>query len=163
MDYQIRNVETIDIDTLIKINELSIPAVNSITKTQFEWFYKNSLYFKLIQSVEKEVQGFLLTLDSSLDYESLNYKWFQERYDDFAYIDRIAILEKHKRNGLGRKLYMDLEKSIKSDYKMIACEYNLRPMNYESEKFHISIGYQRAGNLITQKGAKEVSLMIKNI
>ena len=104
MDYQIRNVETIDLDTLIMINELSIPAVNSITKAQFEWFYKNSLYFKLIQSAEKEVQGFLLTLNSSLDYESLNYKWFQERYDDFAYVDRIAILEKYKRNGLGRKI-----------------------------------------------------------
>ena len=36
MDYQIRNVEVADIEDLIKINELSVPAVNSISKAQFE-------------------------------------------------------------------------------------------------------------------------------
>jgi predicted GNAT superfamily acetyltransferase len=46
---------------------------------------------------------------------------------------------------------------------MITCEYNLKPMNHESEKFHLSIGYQRVGKLNTQEGAKEVSLMVKNI
>ena len=44
MDSQIRNVELNDINDLIRINELSIPAVNSITEAKFEWFY-NSLDF----------------------------------------------------------------------------------------------------------------------
>jgi len=163
MNYQIRNVEVADIEDLIKINELSVPAVNSISFAKFEWFHQNSIYFKLIQSINNEVHGFLLVLNSLLDYESLNYKWFQERYSSFAYIDRIAILEEYKRSGLGKKLYLDLEKSIKSNYKMITCEYNLKPMNHESEKFHISIGYQQVGKLNTQEGTKEVSLMVKNL
>ena len=164
MNYRIRNVKITDIEDLVKINELSLPAVNSISKSKFEWFYSNSIYFKLIQTTNNnEVHGFLLALNSLLNYESLNYKWFQERFNLFAYIDRIAILDKYKRNGLGKKLYADLEKSIKSKYNMIMCEYNLKPMNYESEKFHISVGYKRVGKLITHEGIKEVSLMIKKI
>ena len=74
MDTQIRNVELNDINDLIRINELSIPAVNSITKAKFEWFYNNSLYFRLIKSTGDEIYGFLLALNSELDYESINYK-----------------------------------------------------------------------------------------
>lgn len=163
MDSQIRNVELNDINDLIRINELSIPAVNSITEAKFEWFYNNSLYFRLIKSSGDEIYGFLLALNPALDYESINYKWFQNRYDQFAYIDRVAILKKYKRNGLGKKLYSDLEQTIKDNYKMITCEYNLKPMNLESEKFHLAIDYERVGSLVTENGAKEVSLMLKNI
>ena len=56
-----------------------------------------------------------------------------------------------------------LEQTIKDNYKMIACEYNLKPMNLESEKFHLAIDYERVGSLVTENGAKEVSLMLKNI
>ena len=117
----------------------------------------------LIKSSGDEIYGFLLALNPALDYESINYKWFQSRYDQFAYIDRVAILKKYKRNGLGKKLYLDLEQTIKDNYKMIACEYNLKPMNLESEKFHLAIDYERVGSLVTENGAKEVSLMVKNI
>ena len=106
MDSQIRNVELNDINDLIRINELSIPAVNSITEAKFEWFYNNSLYFRLIKSTGDEIYGFLLVLNSALDYESINYKWFQNRYDQFAYIDRVAILKKYKRiDGLVNNAY----------------------------------------------------------
>jgi predicted GNAT superfamily acetyltransferase len=36
-------------------------------------------------------------------------------------------------------------------------------MNLESEKFHLAIDYERVGSLVTENGAKEVSLMVKNI
>jgi predicted GNAT superfamily acetyltransferase len=73
----IRNVESIDIQELIRINDLAVPAVNSISSNKFEWFLENSLYFKLIESSSKEVKGFLLVLPEDLEYESLNYKWFK--------------------------------------------------------------------------------------
>ncbi len=159
----IRNVESIDIQELIRINDLAVPAVNSISSNKFEWFLENSLYFKLIESSSKEVKGFLLVLPEDLEYESLNYKWFNKRYKKFAYIDRIAILNKFKRKGFGKFFYSDLENTIKSNYSMIACEYNIKPMNIESERFHISIGFEKIGEQITDNGNKEVALMVKNL
>ena len=159
----IRNVDLNDIDKIIKINELSVPAVNSISRNKFEWFIKNSIYFKLIESSSYEIKGFLLALNQEINYESLNYKWFKQRNKKFVYVDRIAILDKFKRIGLGRMLYQDLETSVKSDYDIITCEYNLKPMNYESEKFHKSTGFMQVGELITDSGNKEVALMLKEI
>ena len=159
----IRNVDLNDIDKIIKINELSVPAVNSISRNKFEWFIKNSIYFKLIESPGYEIKGFLLVLNQAIDYESLNYNWFKQRNKKFVYIDRISILDKFKRNGLGRMLYQDLEIRVKSDYDIIACEYNLKPMNHESEKFHKSTGFKQVGELITHNGNKEVALMLKQI
>jgi predicted GNAT superfamily acetyltransferase len=46
---------------------------------------------------------------------------------------------------------------------MIACEYNLKPMNYESEKFHLFIGFEKIGEQNTDNGNKEVALMVKKI
>jgi predicted GNAT superfamily acetyltransferase len=126
----IRNVESSDIQELIRINDLAVPAVNSISSNKFEWFLENSLYFKLIESSSKEVKGFLLVLPEDLEYESLNYKWFNKRYKKFAYIDRIAILNKFKRKGFWKIFYSDLENTIKSNYSMIACEYNLKANEY---------------------------------
>ena len=159
----IRNVESSDIQEIIRINDLAVPAVNSISSNKFEWFLENSLYFKLIESFSKEVKGFLLVLRQNLEYESLNYIWFNKRFKKFAYIDRVAILNQYKRKGFGRKFYSDLENTIKSNYDMIACEYNLKPMNYESEKFHLSIGFKKIGEQITDNGNKEVALMVKKI
>ena len=80
----IRNVKSSDIQEIIRINDLAVPAVNSISSNKFEWFLENSLYFKLIESSSKEVKGFLLVLPEDLEYESLNYKWFNKRYKKFA-------------------------------------------------------------------------------
>ena len=159
----IRNVESSDIQEIIRINDLAVPAVNSISSNKFEWFLENSLYFKLIESSSKEVKGFLLVLRQNLEYESLNYIWFNKRFKKFAYIDRIAISNQFKRKGFGRKFYSDLENTIKSNYDMIACEYNLKPMNYESEKFHLFIGFKKIGEQNTDNGNKEVALMVKKI
>ena len=74
----IRNVESSDIQEIIRINDLAVPAVNSISSNKFEWFLENSLYFKLIESSSKEVKGFLLALRQNLEYESLNYIWFNK-------------------------------------------------------------------------------------
>jgi predicted GNAT superfamily acetyltransferase len=36
-------------------------------------------------------------------------------------------------------------------------------MNYESEKFHLSIGFEKIGEQNTDNGNKEVALMVKKI
>ena len=159
---QVSKVEIDDLSIIRVINDEAIPAVNSVSMEEFVWFHKNSIYFKKV-SLDESLAGFLLVLPMNIPYKSLNYTWFSKRYDNFAYIDRIAVKEEFKGSGIGTLLYKDLEKSLPKEIKMIACEYNLKPMNLESEKFHLAIDYERVGSLVTENGAKEVSLMLKNI
>ena len=99
----------------------------------------------------------------NISYKSLNYNWFSERYDDFVYIDRIAVKEDFKNSGIGRSLYKDLEKFLPRDIKMIACEYNIKPLNEVSKNFHKKMNYKNVGTQLTENNTKEVSLMIKKI
>ena len=45
--------------------------------------------------------GFVICLPPGTDYGSLNYAWFDERYDAFVYVDRIAVAEVHRNKGVG--------------------------------------------------------------
>ena len=160
--FKLRNVTIEDIKDIILINEDAIPAVNSVSHEEFLNFYEKKTYFKVAINNDNNICGFLLVLPSGLDYQSLNYKWFTERYSDFAYIDRIAISSKYRGLGIGKSLYLDLERSL-DEYNMIACEFNIEPPNPISKKFHESLNYKNVGFQFTENNTKKVSLMVKNI
>ena len=160
--FTLRDAEHSDIDKIVRINESAIPAVNYVSYNEFEWFLHRKLYFKIAENSHGAISGFLLVLPSGLDYKSLNYKWFSGRYEKFAYIDRIVIMDEFKKNGIGKSLYQDLEKNI-SEYELIACEFNIEPPNPISKKFHESLNYENVGYQLTENETKKVSLMIKKI
>ena len=159
---QISFVDRDELTLINKINEEAIPAVNTVSKKEFIWFYENSIYFKKV-TVKKILAGFLLVLPMNIPYKSLNYSWFSKRFNDFAYIDRIAVKEEYKSLGIGTLLYSDLEQSLPKDIKIIACEYNIKPLNKVSQNFHQKMEYKNVGTQFTENNTKEVSLMIKKI
>ena len=129
---------------------------------QFKSFLRDSIYFKVVTNRSQKICGFLLVLPSGLEYDSLNYKWFSSRYEKFAYIDRIAISKNWRNKGMGKSLYTDLENTLK-DYNLIACEFNVIPLNLVSKQFHESLDYENVGFQLTENGTKKVSLMTKKI
>ena len=160
--HNLRNVKIDDLKDIIEINEESIPAVNTISLMQFKSFLRDSIYFKVVINRSQKICGFLLVLPSGLEYDSLNYKWFSSRYEKFAYIDRIAISKNWRNKGMGKSLYTDLENTLK-DYNLIACEFNVIPLNQVSKQFHESLNYENVGFQLTENGTKKVSLMTKKI
>tara|TARA_Y100000741_G_scaffold257211_1_gene198324 strand:- start:2 stop:496 length:495 start_codon:yes stop_codon:yes gene_type:complete len=161
--FKLREVTISDLEKIRKINEEAIPAVNTVSLDEFKWFLKRSIYFKVSLNEDEQVCGFLLVLPTGLEYESLNYKWFSDKFSDFAYIDRIAVKDEFRGKGIGKSLYVDLEKSVMKDIKRIACEFNIKPPNLVSKKFHEGLSYKRVGTQLTENETKEVSLMIKEI
>ena len=161
--YKLRNTLEDDLSEIFHINEASIPAVNTVSMDEFKWFLSKKTYFKCAEDEDRKICGFLLVLPPGLDYESLNYKWFSGRYSNFAYIDRIAIDERSKRKGIGSSLYTDLESTMKDKYDLIACEFNIKPLNETSKKFHEKLDYKNVGYQYTENGTKQVSLMIKKL
>ena len=160
--FKLRDAKHSDIEKIVLINESAIPAVNYVSYKEFEWFLYRKLYFKIAENSHGDISGFLLVLPSGLEYKSLNYKWFSDKYDKFAYIDRIVIMDEFKKNGIGKSLYLDLEKNI-GEYQLIACEFNIEPPNPISKKFHESLNYENVGYQFTENETKKVSLMIKKI
>ena len=161
--FKLREATSSDLQTIRSINEAAIPAVNTVSIEEFLWFFKRSLYFKVSVNEKEQVCGFLLVLPTGLDYESLNYKWFSKNFSAFAYIDRIAIKEEFRGQGIGKSLYLDLEQHVGKGIKRIACEFNIKPVNTISKSFHEGLEYKRVGTQLTENETKEVSLMIKEI
>lgn len=158
---ELRDVQHGDMPAIRALNEASVPAVNAVSADEFAWFLEVADYFRLV-AIDGTLAGFLLGLRPGLEYPSLNYRWFNERYDDFCYIDRLAVDDRFRRRGVASSLYDDIERhALGLSAPRLACEVNVRPHNEVSLAFHAHHGFGEVGQQDTDGGNKRVSLMIK--
>ena len=158
--FAIRDVLEHDLEQVLRINEAVVPAVNSIDLEQMRWFRENAAYFR-VGAREEEIASFLIGMRPGTSYQSPNYLWFCEAYDDFGYIDRVAVHESARRFGLATRMYEDFESSLPAAVDVLTCEVNIHPPNESSMRFHERYGFQRVGFQHTDGGAKRVALMEK--
>lgn len=162
MTYSIRDAQSADLDAVLALNAAAVPAVNSIDIEQMRWFLANAVYFRVAADAES-IAAFLIGLRPGTSYDSVNYRWFCDNYDDFGYIDRIAVASRARRLGLASRLYADFEASLPSDVAVMTCEVNLEPPNETSMRFHEGHGFRRIGEQQTEGGSKRVALMEKRL
>ena len=148
--------------TIVKINQEAIPAVSSVTLKGMEHFLSTVDYFRTLQ-LDDIIIGFLIALTPGKDYHSPNYKWFEKKFDSFMYVDRIVIDPAYQSNGFGWAFYNNLKEFTEGRSPRITCEVNLRPPNEGSIIFHEKYGFRQVGRQETEKGKKEVSLMVYKI
>ena len=160
MKYKLIHANKSYFSEILSLNQKAMPAVSFMAEDSLNYFYDVSEYFKLIKcGKENKIYGFLIGLTDNLTYKSENYLWFSKRYSSFMYVDRIVIKEDSVGLGLGTMLYNDLIGYSKNKFKNIICEYNIKPMNFVSKKFHEKFGFKRVGNQKTEGGKKEVLMM----
>ncbi len=146
---------------ILKLNEAAVPNVNSIPLSALESLHENCFSLTLTE-VGGALAGFLLALAPEADYDSLNFRWFCERYENFTYVDRVVVDSRYHRRGIGKALYADLEQHC-SGIDSLACEVNLRPPNPGSVAFHHRIGFREVGRQNLDGGSRRVSLMFKDL
>jgi len=151
-----------DLTALLSLNQAAVPHVGSIFLERMVWFADQASYFRIAE-VDGAIVGFLLGLTPEADYGSLNFRWFQERYASFVYIDRIVVDSTVHRSGVGATLYSDIEMYTHGYAPVLACEVNLNPPNPVSMAFHEARGFRRVGSMQDRGGEKEVCFMIKDI
>ena len=162
MGYHILKTNTIDLPHIHNLNQGALPAVSSITINDMTQFLEMADYFRVIK-VKDNIAGFLIALTPGKDYHSPNYKWFEKKYSQFMYIDRIVIDPSFQSRGLGRAFYDDLKIFSQRYTPIITCEVNLKPKNEGSLLFHKKYGFEQMGTQKTDGGKKKVSLMVYKI
>ena len=163
---QLRPYHQDDLATIHTINEAAYPAVGTETIEALAFIAEESVIALVVDDDcgnGIEIAGFCLVLAPGADYDSMNYRWFADRYDDFIYLDRVAISPAFQRRGIGRALYAEVERQA-VDRRPTATDFtlevNLRPRNDTSLAFHADLGFVEVGQQETDYGAL-VSLMSK--
>jgi predicted GNAT superfamily acetyltransferase len=161
-DFSMRIYAPAEAQAITALNNSEVPHVSRITHSELLHLAQQAKYLKIAETPTRKIVGFLLALDETAVYDSLNFLWFKKRYPKFIYIDRIVIAPSHQRRGLGKSFYEDLNTfaSLQSR-SLITCEVNLRPENPESLSFHKTLGFRQVGTQDTEGGKKTVSLMVR--
>ena len=162
MDFIIRDVDEQDLDMVLTLNQSEVPHVGSIDLQKMRWFASNAAYFRVAMSGDA-LAAFLVGLRPGTSYQSPNYRWFCEHYDDFAYVDRIAVAEFGRRYGLASRLYADFAASVPASVSFMTCEVNIKPPNDSSMRFHERLGFRQVGSHRTEEGNKEVAMLVREL
>lgn len=113
-----------------------------------------------VAEIDGAVAGFAVAFAPGSEYDSANYRWFSERYEDFVYLDRIAVSGDHRRKGVGDRLYDELDALAAQRGAPVVCEVDLVPRNDTSLAFHRHRGFEPVGEL-EHPGGKIVQLMVR--
>ena len=143
-EHKIEQATNNDLKSILSLNQNSIPAVSSSNLEMMKHFLIICDYFKVCK-INGEIIGFLNALLPSKDYKSEHYKWFNDRYEFFIYVDRIIINKSYQNQGYGTVFYDDLINSIENKALDIACEIHTKPYNKQSIRFHKKYGFKEVG------------------
>lgn len=149
-----------DLPVLQRLNEAAVPAVNSLSTGDLRDLLASALIADVIED-EGTVAGFVLCLSEGTDYDSPNYRWFDNRYARFAYVDRVVVDSASRGRGLGGRLYDALEAKLIGLRPRLGCEVNEVPPNRASMRFHTRRGFTVIGRQATEGGQKQVALLVK--
>lgn len=161
---QLRSFRADDLAHVHAINQAEVPAVGDETAEALGQIAAKST-MAIVADVDGDIAGFCLVLGPGAGYSSLNYMWFAERYDDFIYLDRVAIAPTFQRRGIGRAMYAEVERLAaieqhgSTDFLL---EVNLKPRNDSSLAFHAGLGFVEVGQRESDDG-KVVSMMAKSL
>ena len=159
----VRPVVADDLPRLLEINEANVPAVGSVDADRLSFIVAES---PIALAVEHacDVAGFCLVLGSGSAYDSVNYRWFTERYDRFMYLDRVAVDAAARGQGLGTLLYAEVDRLMRerADAERLTLEVNVDPPNEVSLRFHARLGFVEVGQQDTPYGIR-VSMQMRPV
>ena len=133
------------LENLYKLNQENTPEVGSIRSYESFASLLDISYVNLLIEYKKQPIGFVICFRENLEYESLNYKFFNDTKQKFLYIDRVVIQSDYRRMGFGTRVYKYIDELAAKETLPICCEVNLIPLNQISLNFHAKNGFIKVG------------------
>ena len=157
--HDVRPVEVRDLGWISALNKSLEVELSALTEPELVCLVDAAFYARAVNAND----GFLLAFDQSASYSSPNFRWFENRYPRFVYIDRVAVAAHARGRGIGAALYDDLlnaTKAISGD--RLVCEVNIDPPNPVSDAFHTNLGFAEVGRAHL-KNQKYVRYLVRSI
>jgi len=161
-DVVIRSIETADLDRILEINEANVPEVGPVDAERMSYLVDESP-IALAVELDGRIVGFCLVMPLDSAYDSVNYRWFTQRFDDFMYLDRVAFDAEAQGRGLGTLLYAEVDRLMTPrEANRLALEVNVDPPNEPSLAFHARRGFVEVGRQDTPYGIR-VSMQMRRV
>jgi uncharacterized protein len=156
---QLVSLLELDLNALLALNNSHAVELSWAETQHFEYLIFNAVYARGIAPAK----AFLIAFDQTALYDNVNFLWFQARYRNFIYVDRIVVDSAFRGQGAARALYEDLFEFARSEQQsLIVCEVNSDPPNPASDIFHKRLGFKRVGESLIPSG-KRVQYLAKRI
>jgi predicted GNAT superfamily acetyltransferase len=153
---EIRTMTDDDAASVLRLNADSVWALSPLDAEGL-LEHRARASFALVCELGGEVSAFAIAYPPGSSYGSVNYAWHSARFDDFVYLDRIAVDPGFRRRGIGGAIYDTVEAAAKAHGRLV-CEVNSNPPNLGSLAFHESRGYREIGRLTHPDGHETVML-----
>ena len=150
-----------DISTVLALNAPVAQLLSPLDADRLQQLRAWSSYAQVVEA-DGHVCAFTLVFGPGSAYDSVNYRWFADRYpDSFLYLDRVAVAPAARRRGIASRIYDAMEAAARP-LGRLACEVNAEPPNTESLVFHAGRGYVEVGRL-RQGGGKVAAMLVKDV
>ena len=103
----LRDATPDDFPMLLALNAASVAVLSPMDASRLQSLARHAALCRVIEHAG-HVIAFVLAFREGAHYDSPNYRWFDARYPRFLYVDRIVVDARHRRAGLGRRLYADV-------------------------------------------------------
>ena len=154
----LRTLGSEDIPAIWEINEQGLPGTGKVSQDEIAELIRLA-ELPLGAYEENQLVGFVLCLLPRTKYVSPNYAWFNQRYQNFLYVDRIAVLESHRNRTIGSLLYQEVIAYAQQNNYPITAEVSLKPPNPDSMRFHHRFGFSEVG--VLHHESKSVTMMFR--
>ena len=151
----LKSLTNSDLSEVYDLNQSLTPKLGSLLNTlHLERLIEMSDCSKAIK-INGKVAAFMICFRENTAYESRNYHYFNEKHDQFLYVDRIGVLKGLENNGLGTILYKYIIENFGKNLKLCA-EINIKPMNKTSILFHEKHDFERVSEKLLNENYKVV-------
>ncbi len=161
--WTIRDATAADDAVLRVVNAANEPEVGPLDDVRLELFHAEAMQFRVVVLAD-EIVGLFVGLVEGVDYTSPNYRWFAERHDRFAYVDRIALEPMARGLGVADEIYDDFERLASESGRGFVCaEVNTVPPNPRSLRFHERRGFVMVDEIAPYGGDERVAMVEKRL
>ncbi len=162
-DVTIRPYDAADEAAVRAVNAANVPEVGPLDDDRLALFAVDAARFDVVEAAG-EVVGLLVGLVEGSSYASPNYRWFAQRHDRFAYVDRIALQPEARGIGAADALYDAIEADARAAGRPVLCaEVNVVPPNPRSLRFHERRGFEVVGEVAPYGADERVAMVVKDL
>lgn len=159
----VRDATPGDFTDILRLNKQWEHYLSPMDLSRLEALHQMAAVHRVVEDAGK-LCAFLLAMREGCAYDSLNYRWFAERYPRFLYVDRVVIAGDWHGRGMGRMLYADLFASARAGgVDTVTCEIDADPPNEPSRRMHVALGFREVGIQRVGTAHKQVAMQALRI